>query len=116
MTQNGSSSPRSGVAVAVAAAAVTLATGLTVGALTGYIAPPRERAAEPQAPTDPQVVFVPVRPTTDPGAAPAAPTADPAPAAAAEPEVVYANQETRRHHEEDEEDEHEGREHEGDDD
>lgn len=48
----------------LASAAVTLAAGVTVGALTGYIHPPASRASSATAPAESRTVLVPIRPET----------------------------------------------------
>ena len=64
MSRDAGGADRSGVAIAIAAAAVTLAAGITVGALTGYLgpagAPPEEpalRAVVPAPTPEPEIVY-----------------------------------------------------------
>jgi pyruvate/2-oxoglutarate dehydrogenase complex dihydrolipoamide acyltransferase (E2) component len=109
MAQQSNEAPRRGAAIAVAAAGLTLAAGVTVGALIGWVRPPTS-AASATTPTSIE-------------AAPAAAASEPAPAVAPipeppravdlaaeptfepEPEVVALERPRRRH------DDHERREH-----
>ncbi len=110
------------LAAVVATAAVTLAIGITVAALGGYLVPPGEanekvnvEAAEPTAvearpaapqPSAPTVVLVPIAPDT-----PRAPAA-PLPAQPAD-EVLLAAHEPRGELDGDDDDHHEHRKHRG---
>jgi hypothetical protein len=79
MAQQSNEAPRRGAAVAVAAAGLTLAAGVTVGVMIGWVRPPA-------APT-PETVEAPISAASeDPAPAPPAP-AIPAPARAADPEA-----------------------------
>lgn len=118
------SSNRAPWATILSTAAVTVAVGVTVAALGGYLVPARDRpepAAEladpvaPAAATEPppppasspaNIVLVPVAPDTP--AAPVAPDTPPADVAA-EPPLVFASHDYEREdddEDEDEEDEH----------
>jgi hypothetical protein len=106
MVQQSNEAPRRGAAIAAAAAGLTLAAGVTVGALIGWVRPPTSPANAT---------------TTTIEAAPAAAASEPAPAAIPEPpravglaaeptfepepEVVALERPSRRH------DDHEHREH-----
>ena len=110
MEREGPLNPRLGLAIAVASASVTLAIGVTLGALIGYVHPPRQlvpletgAANAPIAdssPPDqvPPVVLVPVQPAPPAarGLQPPAPTHTRLASAGTRPRAV--------HHEDDDED------------
>lgn len=98
MSQEPTQPARKNLAIAAAAAALTLAAGATLGALLGYIGP--SKAAQPALAQPPAAVAA---PTDNPGAA--------------EPEIVVVNEpapraERREHEEREHEERKHGRHHE----